>query len=392
VQTGDATDTGVIVSVHTAEPSISLTVMRATESGWEEVSAGEMHAPDDGAVQLELSDLAADTTYAIAFYAADGQRRSRVARFRTALAPGARRVIRFGSSSCFSGNQPWQTLTHAAGERLDFFMLLGDTIYADNGANAFQYRNKWDVALSTPGLMDVTASTSVIATWDDHEVDNNWSWSASGIQAMFDEAIVEYRRGLPQRLGPGGTGIWRKLSWGQTLDVFVLDSRGERKDGNYISPEQMNWLKQELSASTAVFKVIMNSVPIFDFTGTIVGSIQAEDRWQGFPVQRSELLQHIVDAGITGVFWITGDFHIGGSGYISQAGTPGEDQIEVLTGPGGSSINPAAGLVQPGDRILSIVDTWNYVLFEADPDTGSILATFIDDAGSVITSQNLQVL
>jgi alkaline phosphatase D len=348
-------------------------------------------------VQLELSELLPDTTYAFAFYSTDGTRRSRVGRFRTALAADGRRVVRFGSTSCLGGNLPWPTLSHAAGERFDFFMLLGDTIYADNGSNQFQYREKWNGALAVKGLVDLTASTSVIATWDDHEIDNNWSWATPGMQAQFDEALAEYRRGLPQRMGPGAggattTNIWRKLSWGQTLDVFVLDSRGERRDGNYISPEQMSWLKQALSQSTAVFKLIMNSVPIFDFTGTVVGSIQAEDRWQGFPAQRTELLEHIDQNSISGVFWITGDFHIGGAGYISPVGEPGATQLEVLTGPGGSSINPAANLVQPDQRIVSIVGEWNYVLFEADPESGAIQTTFIRDDGSVIWEQALQVV
>jgi phosphodiesterase/alkaline phosphatase D-like protein len=392
IQTGDATDASVLVSVHSSEPAVQLTVMRGTDTGWEEVASGLEHTLSDGAIQLELSDLLPDTTYSLAFYAADGQRRSRVARFRTAPAAGARRVVRFGATSCLGGNLPWGSLSRAGAERLDFFMLLGDTIYADHGPDTFQYRTKWNTALGVIGMQDLTASTSVIATWDDHEIDNNWSWQTPGIQAQFDEALAEYRRGLPQRMGPGGTRIWRKLSWGQTLDVFVLDCRGERLDGNYISPEQMSWLKQELSASTAVFKAIMNSVPIFDFTGTVVGSIEADDRWQGFPAQRSELLEHIAQAGVTGVFWVSGDFHLGGAGYISQPGSPGDSQLEVLTGPGGSGINPAASLVQPDARILSIVNTWNYVRFAADPDSGAIQTSFIDDAGAVLWEQALNVL
>jgi hypothetical protein len=76
-------------------------------------------------------------------------------------------------------------------------------------------------------------------------------------------------------------------------------------------------------------------------------------------------------------------------GVCSQRGC---GQLEVLTGPGGSGINPAAGLVQPDARILSIVGEWNYVLFEADADSGAIHTTFIRDDGSVIWEQALQVL
>ena len=56
------------------------------------------------------------------------------------------------------------------------------------------------------------------------------------------------RRTAPER-------IWRKVPFGKTADVFVLDTRGERKPSTrgsanpvYVSREQMDWLKRELRA------------------------------------------------------------------------------------------------------------------------------------------------
>jgi len=386
---GDATSSGAIASVWTTEGALTLHVAVGTADGWEEVAVLEGLTPTAGTLQVELTDLLPDHTYSVVFYAADGERRSAPARFRSALAASDSRLIRFGATSCLGGNEPWPNLSHAAGEKLDFFMMLGDTIYADFGANPYAFEDKWAHALGVQGLRDLAASTSVIATWDDHEVDDNWSWTSAGIESRVSTGLAMFKRGWPLGAGGGEMGIWRKLSWGAALDVFVLECRGERRDGNYLSAEQLAWLKQALSESTARFKMIMNSVPIVDFTGTAVGSIQANDRWQGFPAQRDDLVGHIDSQGITGVLWLTGDFHIGGLGTISPAGAPGASQMEVLCGPSGSAINPAANLINEDDRFPIIIKTHNYTLFEADPDAGTVRVVFIGDDGGTLSEQTL---
>lgn len=389
VQTGDALPTAALVSFRTPEPGVTLSVARGVEGGWEEMITMMPVVIDDGMVHLELDELWPDTTYAITFFAEDGQRRSRVARFRTAIPAGERRIVRFGATSCFGDDdEPWPSVSHSLAERLDFFLLLGDTIYADNNPDAFVFDAKYETALSLSGLNDLTAGTSVVATWDDHEIDNNWSWDDGGIQALHTEALSSFRRYIPQREGPVGV-LWRKLSWGDAVDLFVLDCRGERLNGNYVSDQQLNWLKQELSASTATFKIILNSVPIFDFSGTVIGSISADDRWQGYPVQRTEITNHIFLEGITGVLWVAGDVHFGAVGKVDPAGGVAEGQWEVITGPAGSFVNVAAVLLPENERMPVVVTEHNWVLFEADPDAGTISVQFIGDDNQVVAQQTL---
>ena len=93
--------------------------------------------------------------------------------------------------------------------------------------------------------------------------------------------------------------MYRKVSHGAVCDIFVLDCRGERHSdsGVYISREQLDWLKSSLSSSGARFKFIMNLVPIIDFSD-LIGEVEAIDRWQGFPEQRTEILSHIEDNAI----------------------------------------------------------------------------------------------
>ena len=80
--------------------------------------------------------------------------------------------------------------------------------------------------------------------------------------------------------------IWRSFRWGHSAEVFVLDCRGERRPSTrsvnptresvYISRAQMDWLKAGLRASPAVFKFIVNSVPIYGRPGGLEAACQAQ--------------------------------------------------------------------------------------------------------------------
>ena len=400
VQTTDATPDGFLVSARTTLTGpLTLRLAQACEGAWEELDPFQIEVSADGMLQTELGGLDSDALYNIALYGTDEEGRSPVARFRTASAPSTRRVIRFGASACFgSANRPLNSLARAAEQELDFFCLLGDNVYADGSDTLEEYREHWNDTMSDPGFSALTRSTSVITTWDDHEVDNNWSWDDSGIEGRFDAARAALSESLPWREGPAGTGLWRKLSWGQTLDVFVLDCRGERQGDDYLSPGQMDWFKAELAASTARFKIIMNSVPIADLE-LLLGPVLAEDRWQGYPEQRAEILQWIEDQGIGGVLWLAGDLHYGSVGTVDPPGGLAAAQWEVLCGPSGSTFNHFPELVESGPsytgdllaQIPDLIHTWNYTWFEADPDVGTILVRHYDDDGVLVNERLLDL-
>ena len=384
VQVGDVLSDGAIVSVWCEAEAVSLTWAVADGDTWVEVGRQEDLTPDGrGVVQIELTGLESDTAYSVVA-STDGGLRSRASRFRTALGSDDWRVVIFAATSCMGGNEPWPNLTAVSAERPDFMCLLGDSIYADSMSPAFQYWTLWRRHLGHDGLRDMSANTSFIATWDDHEVDNNWSWTeTSDIEQKYADGIAAFRDALPQREGPGGSGIWRVLRWGPVLDVFVLDCRGERRDDLYISTEQMDWLKEELSASSARFKIILNSVPITDLTA-IFGIIAYEDRWQGFPVQREEILAHIAESGIEGVLWVAGDLHYASANKIDPVGGTAAEAWEVMAGPSGSILNIGAGLFAGDEQFPVIFDAWNCTRFECDPGTGTVHVSWVGDDGSVL--------
>ncbi|MEZ4235231.1 MAG: alkaline phosphatase D family protein [Myxococcota bacterium] len=342
VQTGDALPDGIVVHVRqTGEPVLDLALAVGVDGGWQEVPLDAVGlVPDEGVVRAEITGLLPDHTYSVVAYTADHSRRSLVARFRTALAPGDQRVIRFGATSCLGSlGAPWRSMSRVAQDpaKLDFFLLLGDTIYADEGLEpAGDWEGHWSEALAIDGLRDITAATSVVATWDDHEVDNDFLvWEepdevAAGLSAFL--------RAVPQRPGPNGL-LWRKVSWGDAVDLFVLDCRGERSPGAYLSDAQRDWLERELLASTARFKVILNSVPITNMDDLLFG-VANSDGWMDYEDDRDRILDHIADNGITGVLWVSGDVHWGAIATVDLPGSGRPDQIEVICGPAGSLVNP----------------------------------------------------
>ena len=396
LQVGDATTSGALFSVATTElDALTLVVVAADGDGWTEVARVEgietaaLDREDHRAATAEVDGLDEDTAHCCAFFTADGGRRSPVARFRTAMGAGAWRKVSVGATSCLGGNYPWPNLTQAALAQHDVFLLLGDTVYADGARTADDYRAFWEEAFGGQGLRDLFSSTSVVATWDDHELGNNWKWDEIS-EEWFATALAAFREAIPQRTGPGGTGIWRALSWGAVLDLFVLDCRGERRDGLYVSVDQMSWLKAALRDSTARFKLILNTVPITDMSG-IMADLYATDRWQGYPEQRDELLGFIAVEGITGVLWVSGDQHLGLICRVDPEGGVAYDQWEVLTGPSGSFINPLALLHEPDDQFVTLVSEWNYTRLDLDPNLGTCVVQFIGDDGAVLAERVLDL-
>ncbi len=390
VQSGDATAVGAVVSVRTTEPELILALAAADgDTGWIDVSADPLTVPESGVAQAILTGLEPDTAYSYAFFADDGERRSRPGRFRTAPAAGSARIVTFGASHGFKGNQAWPSLSWAADEQLDAFLLLGDTVYADDADELEEYREYWVEALEQDGMGDLTASTSLIATWDDHEVANNWL-PATLDPGQFEDALAAYREALPQREGPGGSTVWRLMDWGDTAVVISLDSRGERTEEQYLSDEQMAWLKDTLTTTSARFKVILNSVPITDFA-PLIGDAMAFDRWQGYPDDRDEILDFVQTHGIDGVLWLTGDFHMGTINKVDPPGGPAHDQWEVMVGTTGSTLNALALVTEPDDQFHAIIHAWCYTWIELDPAQGTALVRYIDDGGELLVEQQLQL-
>ncbi|MFK7985551.1 MAG: alkaline phosphatase [Sandaracinaceae bacterium] len=392
VASGDVGPSSAVLWTHYdgAEP-LSLVVWDASGA---EVFVADVTPADGGFLHVEVDTLAAGVRHRFGFFetAEDAGetrrvRRSPIGAFRTAIAEDALESLVIGAVCCTENHREKTPLRRVADhDDFDLFLLGGDTSYNDGAETLSEYREKWAESLSSEGLVALRRTTSVLATWDDHEVDNNFNPEIDDVEtartAFFENLPLRRDASEPDR-------IWKSIRWGRTAEVFVTDTRGERRpstrgaDDIFISRAQMDWLKAGLADSPCRFKLILNAIPIGDFP-----ILSSGDRWEGYPRQREELLSHIEDTSIEGVLFVSGDFHLASAGFVGAVGQPGEAIREVLVGPGAQVGNPSAFLLRSSQWSWASV-TNNYARMELDPVDGVITTTWHDGDDAVIHEERL---
>lgn len=366
VASGDVTPERAIITTRFARKErLKLAVWEADAQPsspiytWEEALVR-----DGGFIHIDALQLKPYTNYRYAFVVMDAydraDARSRIGRFKTAPGEAAVVPLTVGAVSCTDNRYEPVLLEHAAlRSDIDVFLHLGDMSYNDGCETLKEFRAQWAKNLSKRGYLDLRKSTSLIATLDDHEISDNFD-PGTVDKNVYNAALRAFFDNTPTRC-TGDNRIWRSFKWGRTCEIFVLDCRTERRHPRYISRTQMEWLKNGLLYSNAIFKVIMNSVPITEFPFTYTS-----DRWEGYPAQRTEILSFIDDNLISGVVWLSGDFHFASVGRVSLEGV-GSTQTEILAGPGAQFPN-FIGQSLKGQAQFDWVSTRNnYATLTFDP-------------------------
>jgi len=282
--------------------------------------------------------------------------RSRIGSFLAAPPEGAlTRLTLSGTHGTHHKEAPYPNLVkNAELEPFAIYIHTGDSVYADGATTRADYHEYWLDNWQTAGFRAVLEDAVYLPVWDDHEVKNNFNPETidpaqlqAGIDAFFDYNPMARFPNAPNR-------YWRTWRWGDTVEFFALDCRSERKpstrdrpDAEYISVAQMTWFKDALSSSTAVFKIVLDSVPIMNLDPKIWMTVG--DSWRGYPAQRDELIEFMVSEELENVFFVTGDFHMATVGRLEAVGTPGDHIWEFMLGPGAQD-NPL------GDR-EAIIET-----------------------------------
>jgi len=347
-------------------------------------------AAEAGFVHVVAGGLTRGKRYRYTFFELDGNERigrSAIGRFRAPIADDAMESLVFGAVSCTDNSKPFDTLGRAAEQELDAFLFLGDNSYCDGCEVLADYRDLYVEHWAKPEHQALRASTGVLMTWDDHEVENDWNPETIAPQKLADATQAFFEHAPIRRLPETPDRIWRSVRWGKTAEVFVLDCRSERLPSTilsgtqtYISSEQMEWLKAGLKASTSAFKLIMNSVPITAMP--LIWDVYPTDRWEGYPDQRAEILEFIEQERIGGVAWLSGDFHLAFIGHVAVDG-PGSTQLEILVGPGAQTPSPLAWTLQP-PQFDWATDVNNYTALHLDPSKLDLRVVYHDKDGAPI--------
>jgi alkaline phosphatase D len=344
---------------------------------------------EGGFVHTEVGNLSPGVWHEYAFVEiVQGKRiaRSPIGRFRAPYGADESPELLLGTYACTKQGRDFSTLNRAAERELDAVLLLGDGSYNDDCSTLSQYRSKWTANLATPAYRAIRSQAPFLATWDDHEVANNWdpekigaAQLAAATQTFFEHQPLS-RLASPNR-------IWRSRRFGTTLEVFVLDCKGERRSSRneYVSREQLEWLKSGLASSPCAFKLIMSSLPIGNFPWP--WDFVKHLRWWGFPAQRQEILRFIDDRAIEGVVWLAGDFHVGTVGRVDEDGV-GAGQFEVLCGPGAQRGNPLVYTLNDRQWPFATAES-NMTFFHLDPDSGRAVVQHVAGDGEVLHETTL---
>ncbi|HPG62171.1 MAG TPA: alkaline phosphatase D family protein [Casimicrobium sp.] len=213
----------------------------------------------------------------------------------------------------FSGDteekyKPFRIFDTMAAAKPDFFMFLGDTVYADIPKRDFSptvphYRRKHAAIRADKPMQNFLSQCASFATWDDHEIQND----AHGGLAFLPEAEQVYREYWPcTSVEP--VGLYRAFSLSPAVDLIILDTRRFRSvqaltDGpekTMLGPVQKQWFLNALKRSKAAFKVVATSVP---FHGS------SQDAWGNYKTERDEIVAFIKREAIDNVVMISADYH-----------------------------------------------------------------------------------
>jgi alkaline phosphatase D len=228
-------------------------------------------------------------------------------RFKTAPTAPAPFTFAF-SADMEEKYRPFSIFDAIAARQPDFFLMLGDTIYADHPSKNFSptvshYRGKHSANRKDSHLQAFLAKHATYAIWDDHECDDN----ANNTHAGFGNAFQVFKEYWPCRPADA-KALHRKFSWAG-VDFIMLDTRSFRSpqsmaqgpDKTMLGAEQKAWLLESLKGSTAPFKFVVTSVP---FQG---GGV---DTWGNYKDEQQEIARFIRGQKIGGVVFLTGDYHL----------------------------------------------------------------------------------
>lgn len=373
-------------------------------------------AEEAHSAHLELTGLPPGRPFFYRFIA--GGQASPTGRTRTAPAPSEAVPIRFLNAGCQNYEHGHFTAWgHAARlEEIAFVFHYGDSIYEYAGRSRpggwgplvrshhggrcrslADFRIRHAQYRTDAELQAAHAAHPFIASYDDHEVENNWAGEQGGRNRAGErdaqEAFLARRAAALQAWWEhmplpraARDRAFRRFRFGRTLDLHVLDTRRFRDeqpcgDGARIpceavaNPEaqvlgqaQEAWLREGLGRGGG-WQVLAQQV--FMAPRLLEGDRLAMDSWDGYPAARARLLAMLAgrDAAV-----LTGDVHRAWAGDVpDRPGGPPVAAEFVATsitseGDGSPAQAAAPGLMARNPWLRFHSDFRGFTLHEAHAD------------------------
>ncbi|MEO8136705.1 MAG: alkaline phosphatase D family protein [Betaproteobacteria bacterium] len=355
----DVTAESALIWVRTDHAS-TVRVQFAVGADWAGATLSPQAATSeagDCTAAIVLNDLVPGTRYRYRITDGTGTPREALfpaGEFRTA--PTSPRDFTFVfSGDTHARHRPFRLFDLMLEKKPEFFIHLGDTVYADSPRSQFRpaldfYRFKHREIRADPHLQQFLARVPTYAIWDDHEVENDFI----GTNPSIPPGRQAFREYWPIRTEGGGdnTVLYRRFQWSPACEFFILDTRQYRDQGEsgpgigrtLLGARQLAWLKTALKASTATFKFIGSSVP-FHQNGI--------DKWGGFKAERRELVAFILRERIRNIVILSADLHAAADLSDEKTGL-----TEFMVGPIAA---PLQSVLAPDSRTRATARPGSYV-------------------------------
>ncbi|MCF7688578.1 MAG: alkaline phosphatase family protein [Cephaloticoccus sp.] len=284
----------------------------------------------------------------------------------------------------------------------DFMIWTGDNWYWRepdyDSISGLWYRPSHD--RSIPQMQKLLGVMHHYATWDDHDYgpnDSNWSFEYKDMAL----AIFKAYWGNHSYGEPGNPGVYSKFYWGDAAfflmdNHYYRDAAGLDQDKNPDKSQwgraQLEWLKQSLLGAMELkhFK--------FLFIATGNQMLQSTSRGESHELyrkEREELMDFILENGITGVVFLTGDVHFSAM-YQRVLGDQGQKIYEITSSPitsgAWTNIADTPGGSDPALISGTIVNDQNFMRIDitGEDATRTLKITCVDKQGTVRFVRNIK--
>ena len=299
-----------------------------------------------------------------------------------------------------------------AADDLHFCVHLGDTIYEYGSKNnklgparqdnigggeaktLDEYRAKYKLYLTDAAFREARRMFTWICLPDDHEVRNDYTGLDPALRLRREGAYTAYFEFNPldDALFQNGLSTFaRRVDLGSLATLYALDERQfrdfpackkghltqtceerDRPGRTMLGKLQLQNLKKDLIENKSTHKVLLSEVMMMSFYAirrpdniartagedSLTHSVFADrsvysnlDGWDGFPSERSDILQVLLDNNIKNVHVWTGDIHNCYAGQVLQDNSPAATEVVVgsVTSSGFGEVFPlwSARAVEP---------------------------------------------
>lgn len=269
---------------------------------------------------------------------------------------------------------------HMAEEQPDLALFLGDYLYESNvplhlsaarrhglpeAQDLAGYRRRHALYRTDPDLQYLHANVTSLLTWDDHEVQNDYSgaWSADpGVtlaafarrrQAAY-QAFREHAPLRAWRTQGTATRLYDRWCFGDLAEIHLLDGRQYRSEpacatprtrgGHLVAPDcpglrevgrsmlgqaQERWLLEGFRQNRTRWNLVAQDLLLAPLRQRLPNGDPARwtDGWDGYPATRERLLAAMADSRLANPVTLGGDIH---SFWVNDLHRDPEDERSPL--------------------------------------------------------------